>query len=91
MRCHKDFDTRHVDFVELYYSFISGRRYAGPAFIYFEGRFFSWKRALRIYKNWAQKVREGPRNSFIVWFLQPVFATVWSGLRSIEIRSIDVC
>ena len=26
----KDFDTRHGDFVELYYSFISGRRYTGP-------------------------------------------------------------
>ena len=59
MRCHncKDFDTRHVDFVELYCSFISGRRYIGPAFIYFEGPFCSWKGMLRIYKNRAQKVR----------------------------------
>ena len=85
MRCHKGFDTRHGDFVELHYSFISGRRYIAigpvlPLSIYFEGPFCSWKGELRIYKNWAQKVREGPRNSFIVWFLQPVFATVWSGL-----------
>ena len=41
VRCHKDFDTCHEDYVELYYSFISGRRYIGPAFICFEGPFCS--------------------------------------------------
>ena len=57
VRCHEDFDTRHEDFVELYYPFISGRRYIDPAFIYFEGPFCSWKGTLRMYINWAQKVR----------------------------------
>ena len=49
--------SRHEDFAELYYSFISGRRYIGPAFIYFKGPFCSWKGTLQIYKNRAQKVR----------------------------------
>ena len=57
VRCHEDFDTRHKDFVELYYSFISGRRYIGPAFICFECPFCGWKGALRNHKNWAPKVR----------------------------------
>ena len=30
-------------------------------------------------KAWPRKC-EGSRNFSIVWFLQPVFATVWSGL-----------
>ena len=53
VRCHEDFDTCHEDFVELYFSFISrsGRRYIGPAFIYFEGLFCSWKGMLRVHKN----------------------------------------
>ena len=57
VRCHGDFDTRHGGCVELSYSFISRRQYTGPAFVYFEGPFYSCKGALRSYKNWAQKVQ----------------------------------